>query len=347
MTLTISGNDSLQFGITPEYSDSEMENELFTDFDKFSLEIKCIYIIISTLVITINVLAMVVLRRTKKIPYASKFLCTGILLYDLNFVVVSTIRKFIKYPATNLAFQVFGSVSYHLSLISVMMMSVERFLLFYYPMRYLRIVSEKMTRVVILSTWSLYVASFVIVRYGVCYLRLKSEKVFVQAGACNNIILTHLGICLLIVTTVSCICNWKILRLIQSKKYRSNGGLSLSSTRSILTYYKSTGLVLTCLIVLLLTGFAYGTIIIAVRYFDVGVLYLRISFEGVSTVNSLIDPVLYIMWFKECQMEVMKMFACLNRKLHQKAEEMRIEIFCIVVSESFTRSRNTFDSSDV
>jgi hypothetical protein len=26
---------------------------------------------------------------------------------------------------------------------------------------------------------------------------------------------------------------------------------------------------------------------------------------------------------------------------------MRIEIFCIVVSESFTRSRNTFDSSDV
>ena len=344
MTLGNFRNASVPFEMVDENSD--LPSKLYTDFDKFSVEVKCIYILVSCVVITVNVLAMIVLRRTKKIPYASKLLCTGILLFDLNFVIISTTRKFIKDPPTNLAFQVFGSVSYHLSLISVMMMSVERFLLFSYPMRYLRIITEKLTRTVILSTWFMYVASFMIVRYGVCYLHMKSEKVFVQAGTCNNIMMAHIGICLLIVTLISCICNWKIFRLIQSKKYRSNGGLSLSSsTRAMRSYYKSTGLVLTCLIVLLLTSCAYGVILVGERFLNFGVLNLRISFEAVSTINCIIDPILYIMWFKECQMELLKMLSCINGKFLVKAEEMRIDIFCIVVSDSFTRSRT--NSSNV
>lgn len=314
-------------------SANRARSELYTDYDKYAPGAKTLYVFFGTFVVVFHSLAIIALRRAKKIPYACKLLCTGILIYELSFITISTVRKFIQDPTTNLAFQVAGSVSYHLSIISVMMMSVERYLLFYYPMRYLKIVTGRLTRLFTFSTWILYLLSFVTVRYGVCYLKLKSDDVFKQAGVCNNIIVAHLGISLFCTSTVSVICNLKVLILIRAKRRIHSFGTTFPSMSNILRSYKSTGLVLANLIVLLVTSSMYGAILLAVRFFNLGVLQLRVAFESVSFLNCSLDPVLYIFWFKECQLELLKMFACFSRRLGSIAEEMRMDIFGIVIAE--------------
>ncbi|KAH3836600.1 hypothetical protein DPMN_109971 [Dreissena polymorpha] len=58
----------------------------------------------------------------------------------------------------------------------------------------------------------------------------------------------------------------------------------------------------------------------------------RYGIDIFATANCILDPFVYVLWFRECRMELLKMLAgCLPTSpyLQDKIEKMRVEIFCI------------------
>ncbi|KAH3882670.1 hypothetical protein DPMN_006614 [Dreissena polymorpha] len=66
---------------------------------------------------------------------------------------------------------------------------------------------------------------------------------------------------------------------------------------------------------------------------DLSAYMVRLSLDVVSTLNCLLDPFLYVLWFKECKLELLKIFSCLGQVIKDKAASLHYEVFDIVPYE--------------
>ncbi len=55
-----------------------------------------------------------------------------------------------------------------------------------------------------------------------------------------------------------------------------------------------------------------------------------LSIEIVAMLNCMLDPWLYVIWFRENRMELLKLFCSWNAVSRRKIESMRIDMFVIV-----------------
>jgi hypothetical protein len=307
-----------------------IETNVAMDFPELSPDLKFGLLTVNTIVICLNILAIFSLRNVKKLPHATKRLLLGLLVFELIFVTIATARKFIRNPSTQEILRVVGAVFLRLFLQTDMMLSIERFVLFRFPFWYMRTITESVTRVVLVSFWTCSVLIYASVRYGFCYMKIKSTDVF-QCSQTQSVANT---IGLIINVLISCICNWNVLRIIRSKN-----DVQHSTRPGLLRYYKSTGFVLTRFFLVILMTVAYGAIIVFINFFKLSITKFDTPYQYVAILICFIDPILYILWFKECQMEIYKFLAIFSVRFQHKAEAMRIEIFNIVVAENFPMSR--------
>jgi hypothetical protein len=267
-------------------------------------------------------------------------LTTGLLSFDALFIVLTTIRKFITDHTVSLNVQTSVTLSLQLATFTVGLMTVERYSLILKPMWYMKTVSRKLIVRTVCFIWILNIFLSMSFRYGVCYLQTRSVSVFTEAGTCNKTTSAFYGILLIIVLSTSSLCYYKIFKCIQSKNPPGNI-LSLTLTAKRIYSYRSTFLVFIYLIVIIVSSLAYGIIIVLIHIQDLKYTQLRLALEFVSLFNCLLDPFLYVLWFKECRLQLVVFLGKCFKRYRQKSETMRIDVFNIVTRDI----RDTQDST--
>lgn len=320
------------------YNESRFENELY--IETHSKDVCAIFACVGMISLLSSCVAILVLRRTTRIPYSAKFLSTGLLTLDSIYILSTTVRKFVPYPLYNTSLQVLSTTVLQMAYVTVALMSLERCIMFKWPMRYMTLCTEHFVRRVAFTTWTATAVTFQSIRYGVCSIQFHTELVLKQAGTCNKIVTMYYSALVVTILLTSIFCYWSIFRIVKTHSTSNEKKtLSFATTAAILRSYKSTSLVLVYLFVILCTSFTYAMIIVFIRFRDLGVAELRLSLEIVSLTNCILDPFLYVLWFKESQMEVYKLFSRFSRRLSVKVERMKYDIFDIVTTSS-SHSRN-------
>lgn len=254
-----------------------------------------------------------------------RFLSSGLITYDILAVSFFTVRKFIADHSLNILTQVIGVSFCFNAFITIGLMSLERYILFRCPNFYIR---HFTCRRVKSATCLIWLASFTLyfyVRFGVCFMYSGGSTLHDVIGKCNQVTFTMYFCTIFVVLVISFICYWKIFRIVKSDHSIHN--LNTHSLRQ----YRSSSLVFVYIITITLTCIGY-IITIASNLERVA---LRLSNDFVNTFNSMVDPFVYILWYRECRMEMMKLFLCGNRstRWNKRLEKMRIEIFDVVIME--------------
>ena len=329
----------------------DYENAALKNYkEDYHVGIKGAFLTIGIVSIIYSTVAITALRRTRKVPPSAKFLATGLLLFDTLFIIITTVRKFVYDSYYNMGLVVLGMMSAHLQYLTICMMSVERLFVFYRPMIYMRVCTREFLRSVAMTVWVSELVVFLMVRYGVCYLNSYSTKVFYEAGFCNNFSSIYYIFLVVFVLAISMACYIKIFHIVREKKSRKDPSrrMSILSVIETIRQFKTTSLILMYLLVILCSSLAYAALIVYVRFNEISLTELRLSLDTVSLVNTLFDPFLYVLWFKECQMEVLKIFGCIDERIRARVRKMQIDIFDIVTyQKSRPTSSRTGSFSDV
>lgn len=326
--------------IIPNVSHSNRDLPLYTE--NYPWYIKLFFFCVGTVAVVSSITAIIVLRRTRRIPHAAKFLATGLLTFDLLYISLITVRKFVLNPLINTSINVLSTTVLQLAYVTVALMSVERFIMFYHPMRYMEMCTEQVVKFTSFTVWTFTVIIFQTVRYAACYMVFESYLIFEEAGRCNQIVTIYYSALVIAVLVTSTVCYWNIFNIVKMQLTNSEKKTaSFASAASVLRTYKSTFLVLLYLLVILCLSATYTVIIVFIRVMDLDVGTVRLSLDTVSTVNCIIDPFLYVLWFKESQMEMYRLFSRFSKRLKRKAEDMKYDIFNIVTTNPAMCHRDT------
>jgi hypothetical protein len=315
-TSTNTSNDTADLQITYESEHAYVESH--------SAAVKVLFVLLALVSMTSTLFAITFMLQTRKIPYATRFITTGLLVFDLTFIVLSTIRKFITDPVLSYTVQTILTNFLQMTIFTVGLMSIERYFVITRPMLYIRVVNKQLVRKIVLIAWICVFMLCVSMRYGFCYLRYQSMSVFTTAGFCNKFMTFYYSCLQVTILCISCGCYWKIYRCIN--KVTS----STITTANTLRGYRSTYLAFVYLLVIILSSFGYFTIIILVQTNQIQNTTLRLSMEAVSFFNCILDPFLYVFWYDECRMQFVKCLGICSERYRQKAEQWRIDVYNIV-----------------
>ena len=267
----------------------------------------------------LNLVSSVAIYRTKNTPYATRLLSLAMLYCHISFLILSGCSKLIAFKE----FDVFKHLTrgFHISAQCIVCgMAVERFLLIHKPYKYLK-VTKKRTKIICSSVAMISLLQYMLVRGLGCYAR----GLFVTCGMFMKIY--YVGI-VVILSLVSYVCYCSVFR-ITCRKNRE-----ITVIEHHLLSHKGTMASATYLI---------STTINAVAYLGLAISKVKMTIDGIQTdlnllvdsvgiVNCYIDPFIYIIWFRETRMELLKLIHVCCPRLQPKIEMMRIEIFNIQIS---------------
>lgn len=317
--------DQTEVNHSSENSSSFKQSAFSLELDNYGLHIKVPFIALACLCMCVTGLSLVAFTRTRQTPRSARFLSTALLVFDLLTTVSFTLRKFTSHKKTNILIEFVGIGWSFLAYLNIGIMSFERLVVFQWPNFYLRYVTYTFTKVVAFFTWTLYITSYLIFfllcvsndnprEFAICLKKVTS--IFIQVTFPT-------------VVLVSSSCYLVILHIIKKQTYRSP-----PERANTVRMYKSTVVVFLCLVNFILTtslylGFSTLTVDINVR---------RLILDSFTMINGLLDTFLYVLWYKECRMELLKIFSFFFPNLQQNIDNMRVTIFNIV---TYDRSSGT------
>jgi len=276
---------------------------------------RILIVVASVIVMFVNGCSFIALNRTRHTPRTARFLSSSLLVFDFMATFIYTIRKVISDSKINLLFQLLGMGCNFLGYLDIAIMSVERLIVFHWPNFYLRRVSYNIFKIICVITWTVYSIEWVL-ETGSCFVFLDLKKLYTRF-CFKRVIERHLlgvyGTC----TFVSIACLIKISFIIarQSSKIIGKKGTWKNN--------KATAVVLICIINYLLTTMCA----VAMTYLIEESYIRRVTNDLLMITNGFVDTCIYVLWFKECRLELLKLFNNVCPMFDKKAEKMRIEIF--------------------
>ena len=283
--------------------------------------------IISVILLLFTTVAIIALRRTKSTPETARFLSSGLLLFDITGTLSFTLRRFVVNHYINIFVQVLGVNCVFIAYVTVGIMSFERLLIFSSPHFYLRRVTPEKVKRIVTSIWISLTVMYFFVRYGMCYTLYTNATIYDVIGRCNTASYTFYGFFIVMTCVVSGACYTRIFMIEWSnRKYKQSTNI-LDTFRALMKY-KTTGIVFLYTVSILLTTLSYCFTLLFLKSDTYGT---RISTDITNMTSCVLDPCLYVLWFRECRYEVLKMFSCASPKMAHKLENMRIEIFNVVL----------------
>ncbi|KAH3790311.1 hypothetical protein DPMN_168509 [Dreissena polymorpha] len=207
-----------------------------------------------------------------------------------------------------------------LAYVTVGMMSLERLILFYDPNFYLRHVSSKLVKTIAYCVWLAATLLYLSLRFLVCFLQTEDFSLYHVTGKCNTISNNGYIAGIAVTIFIAILCYIKIFLII-----KSDVKLSMRPNVSV-KHYKATSAVFVYLVIIILTSAGYLLVI----KLNLSQVALRFGLDIITTVNCILDPFVYVLWFKECRMEMLKMLSvCLPYvpSLERIIENMRKDIF--------------------
>ena len=278
----------------------------------FPIEVLIPYFATSTLALILCLVAFVAIYRTRKTPYSTKLLSMGLLFYNSMFLISAGIAKLFSHSDTIIARHLARGFQIAAQII-VAVMAGERLFVLNWPYIYLRVATDRLVKNVCLGVIA---TSFL--QYGA--LRI------LDWYTVNKFMPFYFFLLSFLLPVTSIISFGKIYRIIRRKRSGPRYG-------STMTQYKGTVVSFVYLI-----NSAFGLIVFC--GLSVGV-YLKtvngLNGDGdvsaladcVNVLCCIIDPLIYVILFKETQMEILNMIKVCSPFARAKAEAMRIDIFNI------------------
>ena len=285
----------------------------------FPLQVLIAYFATSSLALTLCLVAFVAIYRTRKTPYSTKLLAMGLLFYDSMFLISAGICKLFSYNDIFIAQNLVRGFQIAAQII-VAVMACERLLVLNWPYIYLRVATDRLVKNICLGVIATSFLQYVAFRGLACY----SVNRFMYCGKPMSFYYSLLSFLLPVLSFISF---GKIYKIIHRKRSGPRYG-------KIMTQYKGT-----------VVSFVYliNSAFVLIVYFGLSVAHYFVTINGligdgqvsaladcVNVVSCIIDPLIYVIWFKETQMEVLKMIKVCSPFARANAEAMRIDIFNII-----------------
>lgn len=283
------------------------------------IRIKIVLTVCGVAFLMFNGTSLVALYRTRQTPRTARFLAAALLVFDFLTNLFLQSRKFAVNFRGSLMLQFFGNGSSFLSYLTIAVMSIERLIVFQWPNFYLRLVSFPVFKRVSVIFWTLYLGSWIC---GIGYCFIVNDHLDSAIADCADVVMIrYVVITCPLSTFVSAVCFLQIAVIIrkQTEKVMKKG-------RSI-QHNKSTIVVFFCLLNYVATSICYAIIMFVT---NTDHQRRRVFMDILMMMNGLIDTCVYVLWYKECRLELLKMFANICPCLEDKIERMRINIFDVI-----------------
>ena len=286
---------------------------------------------LGVIILIFNGISLVALNRTRQTPQTARFLSSALLVFDFLTTFFFQVRKFAVTFQYSLMLQFIGNGWSFLAYVDVAIMSIERLIIFQWPNFYLRRVSFRAFRNASLILWILYLGSWT---SGIGYCLFSNGDNDRAMGECSDVVMTFYVLLTCPVSTIlSAICFVKIVSIIRKQTSKVMG------KRKSFKNHKSTIVVFMCLTNYIVTSICYAIIMFVTINDNV---QRRIFMDLLMMVNGLMDTCVYVLWYKECRLELLKMGATLFPSLNTRIEAMRRSVFDVM---SYGSSTATTDVS--
>jgi len=246
-----------------------------------------------------------------------RFLSSALISQDILAVFGFTVRKFVMHQGASIVIQVVSIYFAYLAFLTIGIMSLERLVIFIRPNFYMRKLPPSRVKLVVLSLWTFLSALYFFIRFGYCYMRVNNATLLDVITTCNRVSFKMYFVLMFPVIILSIICFIVIVKIIRANP--------MLSTRS-LTEYRATSIVTAYLVVLISTALGY----IIITKLNISTVSLRLSTDALNTVCCMLDPCFYVLWYRECRMEMLKIVSCCCPYFNDHIEQMRIKVFSVV-----------------
>jgi len=283
--------------------------------DAIRTELLVVFSVFMSLSNIFTVTVLVAFLHTRNVPKTAKFLSCAMLLFDSVGVFLLNIRRFTDGWA-NLHLIVFGYISSLLSYTNIAFMAFDRYLVFSWPLRYIQF--EKVFRVVALLTWTIYTVTLVITVHVKCFY---STPTVTLVGKCNVKVLKDIVFFTFpVLVCLSTLFFGKAFIIVYKQNVAEN-----HTTR--LREFKSTIVIFACCINTLVVAIVISSMLFVP--FDKNIK--RACIDALFCVNSIFDTLAYVLLYRECRMVLIRMLGFCSRDARKKAENMRLDIFNVVL----------------
>lgn len=279
----------------------------------FGWEVKLPFVLIGTVLIIWDILALTSIIYAKRTPKLVKFFSAALILFEISTLVASTIRKFIEDFYPHILFQTIGSHFFLLSFVTVCLISAERLVLFSSKGIYIQDWHYNTFRKVAVTVWLFITFCYYGSRFILCQL--------INLEICISYLSLFFGLFLFLAIVISISCYVRIYFLLTSQAPDN-----ICEGRFTKRKLRATSLGFMYLVVTILGFSIFVSNAIIKPNLQTRVLQLDIY----SFINCAVDPLLHVWWFKECQIHLLNILAFCRPSLRKRAEKMKIALFDIV-----------------
>ena len=295
-------------GLNPEFSD--MHDLIAIKAGLFTL---------ACVILSIAVAAFIALTRTRAIPKAACVLSSSLLWFDCTTITAFAIRHLVTNSFVLNILTMIGFTMSSASFINIAVMSMDRLILFQWPYFYLR----HFTNGSYVCFYYIIVVGFMIsfcVQWIPCFVY---RSLFWDVRTCmENLIEVYITTSH-VVSVVLCVPCFVWVAIIVVKHQRKKRSKSETNPTKV---------VLLCCI-----NYSITAVILLILVYTIchtTIIFRRTTTELLYMFNGLMDTCVYVLWFKECRYELVKIVACFIPSLRPKLEKMRNEVLDVNASSS-------------
>lgn len=292
-------------------------------------------------ILCFDIISVVLINKTKRTSKNTRFLSSSLVLFDSLSLVTIFARLWVGNGDSLMRLREAGFYTLLLGFVTVCLMCVERLILFSAPTKYMVYFRYTSLKKLAVFLWILLLSSLIVWESAHCGLQFHFTPTFFNcmsgtikvAGSISFVINITAAVCYVriyfLVRTLSRPTNPSSAQCAGSPHYKP--ALELKNTNLVLMYLVTITVTNICLV----TWYAIGTTSINLRIFS----------DAVIMMAAITDPCLYVFWFKECKLELLKIFARCLPSLKDKVYTMRVDVFNIVTTSKSEESRKPCMSS--
>lgn len=280
------------------------------------IAIKISFVFVSAVLVTFSSLALIALARTSSIPKNACILSSSLLMFDCAATFTFALRNIITEHVILNLITLVGLGWCNASSVNIAVMCIDRAILFQWPYFYVRRFTNGSYVIIYYIIILAYLLSFT-GQWIKCFIGRLS---FWEVRQCMNpVIVENLTISFVTSIAVSIPCFVLIVIIIIKQRRRERTRSRRES--------RSTIVVFVCFVNYACTVSVF--LILMYTHCYVSIIARRTAIDIVFIINGFVDTCVYVLWFKECRYELLKILGKILPPLKTKVERMRTEVFDI------------------
>lgn len=312
--------------------------------------------------LTFNLLSLSVLLKTKRTPRNTHFLSAGLIILDSLALLTLLVRCFLTDASLQFEIMVDGMIFVFTGVYTVTLMCIERMLNCVYPLLYVKYIKRCLVKKLGIATWIISPVLFLFVQYEICKVIIKPVPQQLQCATYQRRVM-FASLCLNIVISYACAIKiyWTIKHKIEfipnepntcsvvriRKTDKENVKEGVMKDQSTLTGDAAHRVLLTnnqltvCVKkrnTYLVFAYLITVTVMCICAIIVNVTGTHTNFTAIIScliilLNGIVDPCLYVFWFRESRLELMRTLALCFPSLKGNVEAKRLKLFEIVTRQ--------------